>query len=170
MKPEHEKNGTEVASHFLELLRTIHTGVLVTHGAGGALKGRPLSIAHVEDDGALWFFTSAQSGKVNELANDRRALVSLAEADKYVVLDGEVELVKDAQKARALWKESFRIWYSGPDDPNLVLLRFQPAVGEYWNNAGAQGLKQAFRAAKAYVTGEQLTDVDDPGLHGKLHA
>lgn len=170
MKPEHESNRTEVTSHFFELLRAIHTGTLVTHGPGGTLKGRPLSVAHVEDDCALWFFTSAQSGKVDELANDPRALVSLSESDKYVVLDGTVELMRDPGKARALWREAFRIWFSGPDDPNLTLLRFQPETGEYWNNAGAQGLKQAFRAAKAYVKGEQLEDIDDPGLHGKLHA
>jgi general stress protein 26 len=170
MKPDHAKDGTETASHFLELLRAIHTATVVTHLPGGELRGRPMSVAHVEDDGALWFFTSAQSGKTDELANDRRALVSLAEGDKYVVLTGEMELVHDPAKARALWKEPFRVWFSGPDDPNLTLLRFQPGSGEYWNNAGAQGLKQAFRAAKAYVKGEQLKDIDDPGLHGKLHA
>ncbi len=170
MKPEHETSSSEVASHFLELLRAIHTGTVITHLPAGELRGRPMSVAHVEDDGALWFFTSVQSGKVDELATDRRALVSLADGDKYVVLNGAIELVRDAAKARALWKEPFRVWFSGPDDPNLTLLRFQPQTGEYWNNAGAQGLKQAFRAAKAYVKGEQLKDVDDPGLHGKLHA
>jgi general stress protein 26 len=170
MQPEHETSSGAVASHFLEILRAIHTGTLVTHVPSGKLHGRPLSVAHVEDDGALWFFTSAQSGKVDELASDPRALVSLADDDKYVVLNGEMELVHDSAKARALWKEAFRVWFSGPDDPKLMLLRFQPETGEYWNNAGAQGLKQAFRAAKAYVKGEQLKDVEDPGIHGKLHA
>lgn len=170
MQPEHAKNGTEVASHFLELVRAIHTGTLVTHLPDGKLRGRPLSIAHVEDDGTLWFFTGVQTGKVAELANDQRALVSLSESDKYVVLDGAVEVIHDPAKAKALWKEPFRVWFSGPDDPKLALLRFQPETGEYWNNAGAQGLKQAFRAAKAYVKGEQLKDVDDPNIHGKLHA
>ncbi|HTQ05296.1 MAG TPA: pyridoxamine 5'-phosphate oxidase family protein [Polyangiaceae bacterium] len=169
MKPEHAKNGPEVEAHFLELLKTIHTGTLVTHGPGGTLKGRPMSIARVEDDGVLWFFTSAETGKIAELASDQRALVSLAESDKYVVLDGGVALVRDVAKARALWKEAFRVWFSGPEDPKLTLLRFEPETGEYWNDAGAQGLKQAFRAAKAYVKGEQLEDVDDPGVHGKLH-
>jgi len=170
MQPEHATDGGAVASHFLELVRTIRTGTLVTHLPDGKLHGRPMSVAHVEEDGALWFFTSVQSGKVEELANDRRALVSLAEADKYVVLNGELELVRDPAKARSLWKEPFRVWFSGPDDPNLTLLRFQPEAGEYWNNAGAQGLKQALRAAKAYVKGEQLKDIDDPGVHGKLHS
>jgi general stress protein 26 len=170
MQPEHETDAGDVASHFLELLRAIHTGTVVTHLPTGKLRGRPMSVAHVEDDGVLWFFTSVTSGKVDELATDRRALVSLAETDKYVVLNGEMELVRDPVKARALWKEPFRVWFSGPDDPNLMLLRFQPESGEYWNNAGAQGLKQAFRAAKAYVKGEPLKDVDDPGIHGKLHA
>lgn len=169
MKAEDANHALAVEGRFLELLKTFHAGILITRTGGDALRGRPMSIGHVEDDGVLWFFTDTQSGKVAELGRDQRVVVTLAEGDKYIVMTGAVELVRDAEKARALWKEQFRVWFSGPDDPKLVLLRFEPVEGEYWNNAGAQGLKQAFRAAKAYVQGEQLKDIPDPGLHGKVH-
>ncbi len=159
---------TEVESHFLELLKKFKTATLVTAGLGGGLHGRPMAIGHIEDDGTMWFLSDIQSEKVTELASDTHALVSLSESDKYLVLTGEVEVVRDTDKAKALWKEPFRAWFKGPDDPALTLLRFQPDEGEYWNNAGAQGIKQAFRAAKAYVTGEKLRDTADPGIHGRV--
>jgi len=159
---------TDIESHFLELLKEFKTATLVTLALGGGLRGRPMAIGHIEDDGTMWFLSDIQSEKVTELANDTHALVSLSESDKYLVLTGELGVVRDEEKAKALWKEAFRAWFKGPDDPALTLLRFQPDAGEYWNNAGAQGIKQAFRVAKAYVTGEKLGDTGDPGVHGRV--
>jgi general stress protein 26 len=153
--------------HFLELLQKFDTGTLVTHGRDGQLHGRPMSVARKDKDGELWFLTSADSGKVSELTRDERALVSFADSDRFVVVDGVVETVQSPDIARALWKEPFRLWFTGPDDPKLVVLRFAPTSGEYWNNAGAQGVKYAFRAAKAYIKGEQLKDAEkDVEQHG----
>jgi general stress protein 26 len=159
---------TEVESHFLELLKSFKTATVITRALDGGLRGRPMSVGHFEDDGTLWFLTNEQTGKVDEIARDPYAFVSLTDSDKYLVMTGALELVRDVAKAKSLWKEPFRVWFSGPEDPALVLLRFTPDEGEYWNNAGAQGIKQAFRAAKAYVKGEQLKDTDDPGIHGHV--
>lgn len=162
-------NPAEVRENFLELLQKFDTGTLVTHGEDGQLHGRPMSIARMDQDGELWFLTSSDSGKVSELTRDERALVSLADSHRFVVMDGVVETVQSAEMARALWKEPFRVWFSGPDDPKLVILRFAPRAGEYWNNAGAQGIKHAFRAAKAYIKGEQLEDsTKDAEMHGRV--
>jgi general stress protein 26 len=168
MHSTNQTTRTEVESHFLELLKSFKTATLITRGLGGGLHGRPMAIAQVEEDGAIWFLSDIQSEKVAELANDTQALVSLSESDKYLVMTGEIEVVRDADKAKALWKEPFRVWFKGPEDPALTLLRFEPEQGEYWNNAGAQGIKQAFRAAKAYVKGQPLKDTDDPGVHGRV--
>lgn len=167
----HSKDQTapkEIEAHFLELLKGFKTATLITRTLGGGLHGRPMSIGEVEDNGTLWFLTDHQSGKVLELARDTRALVSFADSDKYVVMNGEIALLRDSAKAHAIWKEPFRVWFKGPDDPSLALLRFEPADGEYWNNAGVQGIKQAFRAARAYLQGDQLEDTADPGIHGRV--
>jgi hypothetical protein len=43
-----------------------------------------------------------------------------------------------------------------------------PSDAEYWDNAGAQGLRFAFAAAKAVVQGAPLTDRGDPKAHAKV--
>jgi general stress protein 26 len=160
-----------VQEHFLELLHRFDTAMLVTRGRSGhVLRARPLSIARIEADGTLWFLTDVASAKVAELALDSRAMAVFSNSNQFVVMNGEVEVLRDATRARELWKEPFRVWFTGPDDTSLALLRFLPVDGEYWNNAGAQGIKQAFRAAKAYIQNRQLKDgdVNDPGVHGKV--
>ncbi|MBC7610796.1 MAG: hypothetical protein H7228_14695 [Polaromonas sp.] len=48
----------------------------------------------------------------------------------------------------------------------MCLIHFFPEDGEYWNNAGAHGLKYAFEAVKAYVKGE--TPNMDEEQHAKV--
>jgi general stress protein 26 len=76
--------------------------------------------------------------------------------------------VDDRGKVEALWKESWRLWFDqGKDDPRLVLLHIRPEEAEYWDRSGAQGLKYAAKAAKAYVKGERATEADRD-QHGKV--
>jgi general stress protein 26 len=169
MNTEIKPEATAMHEHFLELLRKFHTGTLVTRGHDGQMRGRPMAVARAESDGVLWFLTDGTSQKVAELGIDEHALVSFADSDRFVVVDGVVQVIRAPDMVRSLWKEPFRVWFNGPDDPKLTLLRFSPTQGEYWNNAGAQGIKYAFRAAKAYIKGEKLRDIDDPAVHGTVH-
>ena len=64
-------------------------------------------------------------------------------------------------------KEAWKLWFpEGKDDPSICLIHFSPEDGEYWNNAGAQGLKYAFEAVKAYVKG--TTPESDHAHHAKV--
>ncbi len=47
------------------------------------------------------------------------------------------------------------------------MLKFSAQDGEYWDNAGAQGLKFVFEAAKAYVKGETPKE-EDQKQHAKV--
>ncbi len=158
----------ETQEHFLELLKRFDTALLITHTPSGLLHGRPMGISQIEDDGSLWFFSSIDSPKAAELTADPRAMISLQKEQVYLAINGEVAIVRDREKIRELWKESYRVWFKSENDPNLVLLHFRPTDAEYWNNAGVQGLRYALRAAKAYVTGNPIKAVADPDTHGKV--
>ena len=55
-----------------------------------------------------------------------------------------------------MWKEAWQVWFpKGKTDPSITLLKFTATEGEYWDNAGMQGLKYVYSAAKAYVSGEK---------------
>ena len=51
-------------------------------------------------------------------------------------------------------------------DPSIALLKLDAEQGEYWDNAGVQGLKYAFEAIKAYAKGE--TPAADDRQHAKV--
>jgi hypothetical protein len=73
-----------------------------------------------------------------------------------VCLNGNAELVFDPAQIKALWKDEYRVWCQGETEPDIVLVRFHAFDAEYWDSAGANGLKYALQAARAYVTGQKV--------------
>ncbi len=156
-------------AHFLELLREFETATVITRTRSGELHGRPMAVAQVDDDGNLWFITGVDSTKVLEVRDDSRAMVSLQSARRFVTINGHFELVADRAKVAALWQDAFRLYFDGQGDPEIVLLRFTPFEAEYWDNAGAHGVKHAFEAAKAYLKGQKIDPSEyDPEAHARL--
>ncbi|HEY5374067.1 MAG TPA: pyridoxamine 5'-phosphate oxidase family protein [Polyangiaceae bacterium] len=148
--------------HFFEMLREFETATVITRArtlAGelpGELHGRPMAIADLSDDGTLWFITDVDSTMVLEIREDSRAMISLQNARQFVTINGHFQLLADRAKVERIWKESYRVWFSGTRDPELVLLRFTPFDAEYWDGSGAHGVQQAFDAANAYLNGQKL--------------
>ena len=162
----------ETVAHLVSLLRDFQAATLITRSRGGSLHGRPMAIARVDDNVTIWFITSVASAKVEEVAEDARAMVSLQSASRFVCINGNAELVFDPEQIRALWKDEYRVWYKGDSDPDIVLVRFSSFDAEYWDNSGVKGLKYVFRAARAYMNGETLDsqpELEDPqASHAKL--
>jgi general stress protein 26 len=139
--------------HVRKLLAGFDTAMLVTRTPEGAVRARPLSIAEKTGDGTLYFSTAIESGKVHDLEHDARAAVVLQATGKYLSLSGEARLQRDRTLIQQLWSEAWRVWFpKGPDDPSLCLVVFEPHEADYWDAAGATGLKYFFELAKAYVT------------------
>jgi general stress protein 26 len=155
--------------HFLEILRGLQTAMLITRSPDGTLHGRPMGVADATNDGALWFITKIDSPKVEELLDDPWAMVTAQTSSQFATVLGSVEIVRDARKLEEIWKETYKVWFDGKDDPEIVLLRFSPEQGEYWDNSGKRGVKYAFRAVAAYIQGEKIDPSrDEPDTHAKV--
>jgi general stress protein 26 len=146
----------ETVSHLVSLLRDFEAATLITRQRGGSLHGRPMAIARVDDNVTLWFVTSIASAKVEEIAEDSRAMVTFQSASRCVCLNGNAELVFDPTQIKALWKDEYRVWCQSETDPDLVLVRFHAFDAEYWDNAGANGLKYAFESSPTQLSGQKL--------------
>jgi general stress protein 26 len=167
---ESDAKSPQTVGHLVALLRNFEAATLVTRARTGGLHGRPMSIAAVDDDVTLWFVTSIRSAKADEVAEDSRAMVTLQDSSRFLCLNGNIELVFDPERIRALWRESYRVWYAGEHDPDIVLLRFTGFDAEYWDNSGLTGLKYALHAARAYVTGQKLDERSEPNEDPESHA
>lgn len=126
---------------------------------GGHLRSRPMSTQQFEFEGDLWFFTSDQTHKVDEIANDSRVNVAYSEPNnnRYVSIAGRASLSKDRAKIEELWNPLHKAWFpEGLDDPHLALLKVEVDEAEYWDSPSSK-LVQIAGFVKALATGTEMS-------------
>ena len=158
---------TDGRKNLHDLMDDFDVAMLVTH-SGNAMHARPMAIACLENGTDAYLVTDIKSLKVDEINANQHALLTFQSARKFASVRGELTVLQDRRLIEKLWKEVWKVWFpEGRSDPNIAVLKFTAQEGEYWDNAGMQGLKYVYDAAKAYVTGETLKT--DNAQHGKVH-
>ena len=148
------------------LIKDVEIAMLTTMD-GYTLRSRPMQTQEAEFDGSLWFFTSTDTHKTDEIEKDNRVNVAYASpADNtYVSVSGTASLVSDKEKIEELWNPILKAWFpKGLDDPTLILLKVSVEQAEYWDSTSSTIVKLA-GFVKALVTGERA----DGGDHGKVN-
>lgn len=139
-----------------ELLASIEYAMFTARSRDGELISRPLQTLQVDGDGTIWFFTSAASAKLDDIAADAR--VNLAYADpvrkRFASVAGTAEVVNDRAKIAELWSPAQTVFFPrGRDDPSLVLLKVTPATARIWDGRESM-LGLLFKFGKALLRGE----------------
>ena len=148
-----------------ELVSRSRVGMLGTLETG-VMKFRPMSHVDIDDDGNIWFFTSKDSWKAEDIQrNPTVQLVYINEGDScYLSIEGTAYLSFDQQRMRELFNPFVKAWFpKGLKDPSLALLMVQPTDMEYWSNDDSKVLTY-LKILTAAATGSQPS----VGRHGKV--
>jgi general stress protein 26 len=151
----HRMSDDAVRDAIWSKVRAIETCMMVTRD-GDALRSRPMTAILRTSQGAVWFIANAADHKDDDLARDPRACLAFADPHQhcYVSLSGRIAAVHDRQLVDELWNDAAaRHFPAGPGDPRILLLRFEPEIGEYWV-APSGTISAVFRFLKAAVTGQ----------------
>lgn len=161
-----EDNRREAIEKLGGLIKDVEIAMLTTYD-DEALRSRPMQTQKVEFDGDLWFFTSRETHKIEEIERDNRVNISYAAPDKntYVSVSGTATVAGDRAKIEELWNPALKAWFpKGKDDPNIILLKINVEQAEYWDASSSTVVKIA-GFVKALVTGTRA----DGGDHGKVN-
>ena len=154
--------------HLYDLLREFSTTMFITRTDDGGLLVRPMAVAELGRNGYVYLVTSVGSKKVWETGANESVTLVFQNPRQFASLSGRATVVRDQELVDRLWSEAWKVWFpNGRTDPDICMIEIKPATGEYWDNAGTQGLKFAFEAAKAYVTGTTPTVAEGP-QHGRV--
>lgn len=158
----------DTKAKLVEVLRTFDDLMVATLADDGTIHARPMAVAEVDEAGEVWFATVDGSPKVDEASADGRAVVTGQSKGAYVSVSGHLDVIHDRERVHALWKETWRAWFpEGKEDPDLVLMRLRPEIGEYWDQRGSRGVRFLFEAARAVVQGERARP-GGPRQHAKI--
>lgn len=162
-----EITGTEARDRVKALVEDIDITMLTTVDAAGRLVSRPMSTREMDENGDIWFFTSDETKKAEEVEADRDVNLAYCDAKgmRYVSVAGRAALVHDRARMEQLWSPSLDIWFEdGLDTPDIALLKVTPVETEFWEPAHGR-LVMAAGMLKALVTRDAP---DDTMNHGKL--
>jgi general stress protein 26 len=136
-----------------DIIEKVGIGMLTTRFDGG-LRARPLEARPDRGVGIIWFITDLRSGKEHEIeAEHDVGLVFIDATEKaYLSLTARAEVRRDHRKAAEIWKKTDDMWWDGPDDANVCVLRVQPLTAELWDGPSSRAVA-AFEFAKAKLTG-----------------
>ena len=153
----------------IEKLKGMLEGIdfaMLTTIANNKLRSRPMSTQEMDENGDLWFFTSDETHKVEEIEKDDRVLVAYSAPDDntYVSVFGHAKISHDRAKIEELWNPVHKAWFpEGKDDPHLCLLKITIEEVEYWDSPNSK-LVELAGFVKALVTGQEA----EGGDYGKI--
>ena len=149
MNEKHEDNLDRV----WDIIEKVGVTMLTTQFSGG-LRARPLEARPERDAGLIWFVTDVRSGKEHEIEAEHDVCLVFIDAGTkaYLSITARAEVRHDHAKAAEIWKSTDNMWWSGPDDPNVCVLRVRPVTAELWDGP-AYAAVAAFEFAKARITG-----------------
>lgn len=141
--------------NYLEILKSFRYAMLTTRNDTG-LRSRPMAVAEVnEDDGSVWFLTSIDSGKLDEITEHPEVNLSFQDGTRFLSITGTTIVSRSRERRDELWSPAHTVWFpEGKDDPSLLVLGVLPGKAEYWDNSGVKGIRVIFELGKSVVTGE----------------
>jgi general stress protein 26 len=146
-----------------ELIEDMDIAMMTTRRADGALVARPMATQKHGLLGDLWFVTSIETHKIDELQSDPN--VSLAYYDdgskEWVSVSGTATLSQDRAKIRELYEPDWKAYFEdqggnrdgGPDDPRLALICVD-AHSVHYMKARFGKPRALFELARGMMTGK----------------
>src|SRR4029079_14062405 len=129
---------------------------MLTTRFDGGLRARPLQPRPNRGETTIWFVTDARSDKEYEIAAEHDVCLIFTDLDEkaYLSITARAEVRRDPGKAAELWKSTDNVWWSGPNDPNVRVLRITPLTAELWDGPANEAVV-AYEFAKARLTGAE---------------
>ncbi|MDF2961374.1 MAG: ral stress protein [Paenibacillus sp.] len=100
---------------------------------GNKPKVRYMALFH--EGMTIYLATNRQTHKVEELEHNPNVHILLGYegswSAEFLQIQGTGRVTKDEMLRKKVWREEFKMWFKGPDDPNYVILEITPEQVEY---------------------------------------
>jgi general stress protein 26 len=164
-RDEHEGEELTVPKRLeqlYELIDGIEVAMLTTRRPDGSLVSRPMQTQARRAGTDLWFMTSVESGKLDELiAEPQVNLAYYKDATReFVSVSGLAHVTQDRAMIHELYKPDWKAWLGdeggdrdgGPNDPRIALIEITAQSATYLKSNKPR-VVALFQVAKAIATG-----------------
>lgn len=156
----------EAIAKIKELANEIDICMFCTDLGHQPFSTRPMALREVDEEGNLWFISSASSHKNAEIKDDEgvQLIFSSPSASHFLSIYGKAAIYVDPEKIKSLWTPIANAWFEeGKNDPDLTVLKVRPFSAYYWDTPNGK-MVTLLKLATAAITGKNM----DTGEKGKL--
>ncbi|BAQ08678.1 pyridoxamine 5'-phosphate oxidase family protein [Sporosarcina sp. FSL W7-1349] len=121
-----------------KILDESHIGTMAT-----VQQNKPHSryMTFFNDGFTLYTVTSKKTEKVDELEQNPHTHILIGYegdgfGDAFLEIQGTVEISQGENMIDKVWNEYMEVWFEGPNDPNLVILKITPEAIRVMNKKG----------------------------------
>lgn len=148
-----------------ELIEDMEIALMTTRRPDGALVTRPMATQQQGPLADLWFVTSIETHKVDEIEADPNVCLGYYDSStrEWVSVSGTATLSQDRAKIHELYEPDWRFYFEdeggerdgGPDDPRLALICVD-AHSVHYMKAKFSKPRALFEIARRAVTGKAV--------------
>jgi general stress protein 26 len=159
--------GTDAIEKLKELVAKTWTCFFCSNiKTGIPFSTRPMAVQQVDDQGNLWFLSSNDSHKDNELQSDPfvQLLFQGSAHSDFLNIYGIATISKGKAKIKELWASDMKTWFTeGQDDPRISVIKVEPSEAYYWDNKHGDAIAY-LKIKVGSIIGKTLDD----SIEGKL--
>ena len=145
-----------------ELIDGIEVAMLTTQKQDGSLVSRPMQTQARRAGTDLWFMTSIESAKVDEIEGEQQVNLAYYKdgTREFVSVSGRARIIRERSKIHELYAPDWKAWLGdeggerngGPDDPRIALIEVTADSATYLKSTHSRPVA-LFQIAKAIATG-----------------
>ncbi|WP_159800401.1 pyridoxamine 5'-phosphate oxidase family protein [Flavobacterium sp. MK4S-17] len=157
----------EAVAKIKEMAEDIKMCMFCTELSVRPIPTRPMAVQEVDDEGNIWFISSAKSNKNFEIKHDEDVqLIFAKNADAHFLsLFGKAVIYRDKAHIDEVWTPIAKTWFEeGKEDPDVTVIKVAPEDAYYWDTKSGKMISLIKWAAGA-ILGK---GVDDNSLEGRL--
>lgn len=161
-------NTIDAIKKLKELAESAHICMFCTNLNVLPIAARPMSIEEVDEDGNIWFISSAHSNKNEEIKHDDQVQLFFSNtgSSEYLSVYGQAFIYTDRKTVEDKWSAVANAWFDGKDDPEITIIRVTPQETKYWDTQDGKMIT-LLKIAASTITGNNKHGVG--GVEGELN-
>ena len=166
ISPVENLSSSQAVDKIKELAEKAKTFMFTTSIQSEYPTTRPMTVQEVDEEGNLWFISSAESHNVDEIKENNRVQLYFSNTSNYEFLYvlGEASLHTDKALIEKYWTEIANAWFEGKDDPMIRIVKVKPVDAYYWDTKQSK-IVSLVKIGWAALTGAKM---EDGGVEGEL--
>ncbi len=147
---------TSATNRAWEVIEKVCICMLTTRTSGGELRARPVEARPDRDEGCLYTVTDIGSAKEHEIERDPHLGLTFIDqrTNAYLAITARGTVISDHATIQKYWRSTDSMWWEGPEDPNVCVVRAELTSGSIWDGPATKA-GEIFEFVKAKVTGDK---------------